>query len=1330
MSISRDAKSGSPRRLLMETQDNRTDLIIYLNIMHNNNSTTRFAALLVATIFACLPSLAGWVYYDNSKTGWTTPTVYYWGGTTGISWPGTQMTQVPSFTHIWKYYLPDGTTKIIFSAGGSTANKTQTENLDYVTDHVYIKETANNNVDGQSKGGKDTGKTYTEYTGSDPDPDPDPNPDPNPDPDPDDDREFWIEPANATQLDGVTLWYNTAKNSTFKDWPDDLYAYIGIVEQGKTNWTVKADWNSTGNTDDCKFKRSEANRNLYYIKIEPSIVEWFNGNASKTYDKLNFIARSKDGKKQSPGSNQQNTITLATVPPEETIENFGAYKEYKINSETGQVEITGENGTIYLSFWTPEIVKVFTLRNSAVKKEPRKSISVVPDNYYSDPDIWFNKSAVDLSSLDFTTSQYGDLVISVPDGITVTVKKQTCLLEFEENGKALLSEKTALVNASKGGLSSVTFNGDSEHFYGGGYNGSKSDLNDQSLNMNNTQTGGWHSGYDNFQHNICVPYIVSSKGYGLFFDSNYMDAKIKPSTSGTTYNSNSSTPVAYYFIGGGTMEKAMQNYTLLTGRQELPPYWALGYITSKFSFADKNEAETVVRRTKDPNDANLPLDGIVFDIHWQGQTNSDNTADQGFYMGHLDWDTDKYSNPKRMLKDFSDQGVHSIAIAEPFFNSAGKSADNFNELKNKGFLADERITGNNNMSWIGGGNSVGLIDATNPEAARWFGEKLEKHLPQGDGQGALSGWWLDLGEPETHDMDGSTKHHGGTFEEVHNEFGLLWMAGVYDVLKEKHPDMRQFLLPRAGTAGMQRYSAFPWTGDIQRSWNGLKAQVPALVSASMSGIGYLGSDIGGFTDNQGPGDANYLRWVQLGVFYPMLRTHSKRSLNPEPYMHNYLNEVREAINLRYAYLPYTYSQSYQYTAFGTPIARPANFDDSDKSRLANSIDTYYWGPDLYVAPMLSEGTSRSISLPEGEWLDANDFKTVYDSKIDNYPVPYNKLARFMRKGSFLTRYRESSFTSTADIQTDKITVDYFLNYQDYSGNNSHKDFSAGSKWYDDDHTTVNPLKDNSYLLTHFHGHGVVNGTNHAVVLYIDREGDGWDGMYSRADGENRWTRSEDSNFEGEQYDGQDILLAIHKIKCDGGLANNIEINLHDYGPRPAAASEAENSIDAAPAADDVDPKEIWPKRYAMKAISADDIKNAQTFENGKIKDKDSEGFCLDRENETLYVRMPKLDPRRNYALLIGNKGEIVNVGEVNLAAMTLEYADGCFTYSAPEGTESLTLGVYSTTGACMGLYEGLTADGVADQVSVSLPQGVYIGRLTGRDASGASVVKTVKVMVK
>lgn len=350
MSISRDAKSGSPRRLRMETQDNRTDLIIYLNIMHNNNSTTRFAALLVATIFACLPSLAGWVYYDNVDRGktneqyasqqgdsgkytiyfqndknWSNVGVWVWDEAhndknyTGDKWPGKIISTDPNHPDLYVYTFTctDSNTKLlcIFNDGKSSG-ATETGKYEVTNGWVYNSSGKQKHIDNWES------------------PDPGPNPDPNPDPDPDDDREFWIEPANATQLDGVTLWYNAAKNSTFKDWTDDLYAYIGIVEQGTTDWTVKADWNSTGNTDDCKFKKSEANRNLYYIKIEPSIAEWFNGNASKTYDKLNFIARSKDGKTQSPGSNQQNTITLATVPPEETIANFGAYKEYKINSET------------------------------------------------------------------------------------------------------------------------------------------------------------------------------------------------------------------------------------------------------------------------------------------------------------------------------------------------------------------------------------------------------------------------------------------------------------------------------------------------------------------------------------------------------------------------------------------------------------------------------------------------------------------------------------------------------------------------------------------------------------------------------------------------------------------------------------------------------------------------------------------------------------------------------------------------------------------------------------------------------------------------------------
>ena len=120
-------------------------------------------------------------------------------------------------------------------------------------------------------------------------------------------------------------------------------------------------------------------------------------------------------------------------------------------------------------------------------------------------------------------------------------------------------------------------------FYGGGYNGQRIDHDGQTLVMNNTQTGGWESTWG-APHNICVPFIVSTSGYGILFDDHYRNAKISPSSEGTTYSSSSPTPISYFFVGSddGTMESVMENYTLLTGRQELPPYWALGYMTSRY----------------------------------------------------------------------------------------------------------------------------------------------------------------------------------------------------------------------------------------------------------------------------------------------------------------------------------------------------------------------------------------------------------------------------------------------------------------------------------------------------------------------------------------------------------------------------------------------------------------------------------------------------------------------------------------------------------------------------------------------------------------------------
>ena len=145
----------------------------------------------------------------------------------------------------------------------------------------------------------------------------------------------------------------------------------------------------------------------------------------------------------------------------------------------------------------------------------------------------------------------------------------------------------------------------------------------------------------------------------------------------------------------------------------------------------------------------------------------------------------------------------------------------------------------------------------------------------------------------------------------------------------------------------------------------------------MSGVSYLGSDVGGFTSINGPMPELYLRWVEFAVFSPMMRTHSAD--RPEPTNQAYssfLTGLRDFIHLRSRMIPYTYTVSYLNTTKGWPMARPACAFDIDPRKLANVNDAYLWGKDIYVAPVLSSASSRSITFPEGEWIDLNDLSKV------------------------------------------------------------------------------------------------------------------------------------------------------------------------------------------------------------------------------------------------------------------------------------------------------------------------------------------------------------------
>ena len=210
----------------------------------------------------------------------------------------------------------------------------------------------------------------------------------------------------------------------------------------------------------------------------------------------------------------------------------------------------------------------------------------------------------------------------------------------------------------------------------------------------------------------------------------------------------------------------------------------------------------------------------------------------------------------------------------------------------------------------------------------------------------------------------------GSARYVHNVYSQFWAQMLSDKYKQEYPNQRLFNLIRSGYAGMQRYSTFPLSGDIQRSYDGLKTQVQIMLSMGMSGVAYSHSDLGGFTG--GPKNPElYTRWLQYGAFCPIMRAHGE-GVPAEPifYDSKYKNIVRDYINLRYKLLPYNYTLSYENTTTGIPIARSINFYEPENTSISNVCDEYFWGDNFLVAPVFeANATSRNVIFPKGKWIN-------------------------------------------------------------------------------------------------------------------------------------------------------------------------------------------------------------------------------------------------------------------------------------------------------------------------------------------------------------------------
>lgn len=693
-------------------------------------------------------------------------------------------------------------------------------------------------------------------------------------------------------------------------------------------------------------------------------------------------------------------------------------------STSGQSTLIGTgHGTVAVTPITPDIFKVSRIPYGEKKFSfPRSQASVLSPS--SEGVTWF-------ASPTEVTFRSASTIVKVN-----RLTGRTIFLNAE--GDTILSEAGGVDNS--GDLKRVSLrNGIAQNLYGGGERGHSLRLNGDTLVMFNRQNYGYVAGDPRIsQMGITVPWFVSDAGYGVLFD-DYNRASLSLGKDSIVYESETPKPLSYYFVNGeGSLAGATSRYTELTGRQQLPPFWALGYITSRYGYHNEQEALGAIDSLKQRD---YPVDGIVFDLYWYGKETD---------MGRLEWNKDQFPDHRRMLDSLNRMGVHTVLINQPYINKIG-AIDNYNMLSEAGMLVKDSAGNTHDVTtWVG---DAGMFDMSNPATRAWLWNRLKGLTEDG-----VSGWWGDLGEPEVHPL--TIMHaNGETASQYHNVYGNEWSKTIYDGLRSDFPDMRPLLMMRGGTAGLQRYSVFPWTTDVSRSWGGFAPQVALMLNSGLSGLGYMGSDVGGFAvDPAEPYQPElYVRWLQMGAFSPMLRTHAQ--LKPEPYHYPQHDAIiKDFIRQRYQWLPYNYTLAYENTVEGLPLARPVNFHSEGGTVDANVTDEYLWGSEVLVAPVFKKGArSRKVYFPAGDsWINWNKpSQTFAGGTTATVAAPLEEIPMFVKAGSFIPQYMRP-IENVSQYDPMFLTVKYFPSKE-----------SSSFTMFDDNRLSPTSLSDGQYQLTTF-----------------------------------------------------------------------------------------------------------------------------------------------------------------------------------------------------------------------------------------------------------------------
>lgn len=550
-----------------------------------------------------------------------------------------------------------------------------------------------------------------------------------------------------------------------------------------------------------------------------------------------------------------------------------------------------------------------------------------------------------------------------------------------------------------------------ENFYGLGDKTTEFNLLGKRYTLWSTDTYAFEKGRDPLYRNIPF-YIGLHQGvsYGLFFDNTFRSHfDFGSENSGLVNFWADGGEMQYYYIHGPHMMDVVKRYSNLTGTHEMPPLWALGYQQCRWSYYPEEKVREIARTFREKQ---IPCDAIYLDIDYM----------DGYRC--FTWHPEHFPDPKKMIAELGAEGFKVVVIIDPGIKVdnnywvflEGKKHNHFCRRSDDYFMEGP--------VWPG---RCQFPDFTNPRTREWWGTLFKEYVELG-----VAGVWNDMNEPSVfgtmtfpddvrHNYDG----HRGSHRKAHNIYGMQMVRASFEGLKKLQKNKRPFTITRSAYAGVQRYSSV-WTGDNVATWEHLLLANTMCQRLSISGVSFCGSDIGGFTGE--PDGELYTRWIQLGTFAPLMRTHSAGdTADREPWTYGQPYEAicKKFIELRYRLLPYMYSAFWENHRYGFPILRPIIMVEQSNPTNVHRQDEFTFGDKILVCPVVEQhAIGRIVYLPKGNWYNYWTNQLIEGGSEIWVDAPLDSMPIFVRAGAIIPEYPLMQYTNQFEFTELFLNVYY------------------------------------------------------------------------------------------------------------------------------------------------------------------------------------------------------------------------------------------------------------------------------------------------------------------